>query len=112
MTKAQQGPELAEAERRVWEEFSAKLSGLHTYLDALTLVAEGAPPPDAPGRRFYANLGTFLQMFQVPVRSSQAEKELYLQLLDRLDAARQLRPGVRQQLEDALRRAMQPQASS
>jgi hypothetical protein len=101
----------AEAERRVWEDFRAKLAAAQTYLDALTLVAEGAPPPESPGRRYYANLGTFLQLFQVPVRSSHAEKELYLEFIERLDAAGQLKPGVREQLEGALRRAMSAQGN-
>ncbi len=98
-----------EAEQREWEEFRARVAAQETYLDALTLVAQGAPPPDAPGRRYYANLGTFLQHFQVPVRSTYAEKELYLDLVRRLDAAGQLRPGVRNELEGALQRAMEAQ---
>jgi hypothetical protein len=98
-----------EGEQREWEEFRARLAAQETYLDALTLVAEGAPSPDAPGRRYYANLGTFLQHFQVPVRSTYAEKELYLDLVRRLDAAGQLRPGVRNELEGALQRAMEAQ---
>ncbi len=108
-TKADEERQHAEAEQRDWEEFRARLAAQETYLDALTLVAEGAPPPDAPGRRYYANLGTFLQHFQVPVRSTYAEKELYLGLVRRLDAAGQLRPGVRKDLEGALERAMEAQ---
>lgn len=108
-TKADLQQEHAEAEQRAWEEFRAQVAAQGTYLEALRLVAEGAPPPDAPGRRYYANLGTFLQHFQVPVRSTHAEKELYLQLVHRLDAAGQLRPGVGKDLEDALRRAMEAQ---
>jgi len=92
MTKAHEDPERGEAEQRVWEDLRFKLA---------------APPPDAPGRRHYANLAIFLQRFQVPVHSSQAEKEAYLQLVRRLEAAGQLKPGVGKQLEDALLRAME-----
>src|SRR5512142_2199847 len=105
-TKPDEERQRAEAEQRDWEEFRARVAAQETYLDALTLVAEGAPPPEAPARRFYANLGTFLQHFQVPVRSTYAEKELYLDLVRRLDAAGQLRPGVMKELEGARERAM------
>ena len=107
MTKVHEDPERAEAEQRVWEDLRFKLAALQTYMEALQLVVEGAPPPDAPGRRHYANLAIFLQRFQVPVHSSQAEKEAYLQLVRRLEAAGQLKPGVGKQLEDALLRAME-----
>lgn len=106
MTKAHEDPELGQAEQRVWEDLRSRLGALHTYLEALTLVAEGAPPPDAPGRRYYANLAVFLQQFQVPVRASRPEKQAYLELVGRLEAAGQLKPGVGKQLEDALRRAL------
>jgi hypothetical protein len=110
MTKANDDPEYAEAEERVWEDLRTKLSSLHTYLDALQLAADGAPALDAPGRRCYANLAFFLRTaFEVPVRSSYAEKQAYLELVRRLDAAGQLKPGVGKQAEDALRRAMAAQ---
>lgn len=103
MTKAHQGPEA----ERVWEDFRSRLSAMNTYLEALELAAEGAPPPETPGREFYANLAFFLRTpFEVPVRASYAEKALYLDLIRRLDGNGQLKPGVAKQAEDALRRAM------
>ncbi len=107
-SKTQRDQERAEAERRVWEQFRPRLDALQSFADALKLVAE-APPPDAPGRRYYSNLGFFLQSFTVPLGSSHAEKSLYLQFIRRLDAAGALKPGAGQQIEEALRNAMMTQ---
>ncbi|MGB7922015.1 MAG: hypothetical protein WCF57_02090 [Pyrinomonadaceae bacterium] len=107
-TKAQRDHEWREAERREWETFRPKLDALQSYAEARQLVAE-APPPDAPGRRYYSNLGFFLQNFTVPMGSSYAERALYLQFIQRLDADGALKPGVRQQVEEALRHAMKTQ---
>jgi|GEM_PF-1943216 len=108
-TKAQLDHERSEAERREWEIFRPKLDALQTYAEALKLVAE-APRPDAPGRRYYSNLGFFLQAFTVPMGSSHAERALYLQFIQRLDAAGSLKPGARQPIEQALLHAMKTQA--
>lgn len=107
-TKAQRDYEWREAERREWEIFRPKLDALQSYDEAKRLVAE-APPPDTPGRRYYSNLGFFLQAFTVPMGSSHAERGLYLQFIQRLDAAGKLKPGARQQIEDALRHAIKAQ---
>lgn len=107
-TKAQRDHERREAERREWEIFRPKLDALQSYVEALQLVAE-APPPDAPGRRYYSNLGFFLQAFVVPMGSSFVERALYLQFIRRLDAAGALKPGAGQQIEEALRNAMRTQ---
>jgi hypothetical protein len=105
-TRAEQEYERAAAEQRAWEEFRPKLEALKTFEEAAQLVDE-APRPGTPGRRFYSNLGYFLRCFGPPAGASQAEKALYTQLLRRLDEAGQLKPGVRQSREDALRRAIQ-----
>ena|SRR5215216_1218121 len=107
-TKAQRDHEYKEAERREWEIFRPKLDAIQSPVEAWQLVAE-APPPDAPGRRYYSNLGFFLQAFTVPGGSSHAERALYLQFIQRLDAAGILKPGARQQIEQSLRHAMKTQ---
>jgi hypothetical protein len=87
----------AEADRRVWDRFRARLEGLTSFPEAQLLVDE-ALPPDSPGRRYYSNLGFFLQDFTVPAGSSYAEKELYLQFIQRLNATGALKPGAAQRL--------------
>lgn len=107
-TKAEKHQERVNAEHMVWERFLPRLEALKTMEDAYQLVAE-APPPDAPGRRYYSNLGFFLQGFMPPMGSSYGEKGLYLQFIQRLDAARALKPGAREQVEKQLRDAMAQQ---
>jgi hypothetical protein len=107
-TKAQLDHERNEAERREWDTFRPKLDALQTFADAKQLMAE-APRPDAPGRSYYSHLGFFLQAFTVPMGSSYAERTLYLQFIQRLDAAGALKPGAGQQIEQALRHAMKMQ---
>jgi len=107
-TKAERDQQRVEAERLAWETFRPKLEALQSFAEAKQLVAE-APSPDSPGRRYYSNLGFFLQAFTVPMDSSHAEKALYLQFIQRLDTAGTLKPGARQAIEDALRHAMNSQ---
>jgi hypothetical protein len=95
-----------DADRRAWEEFRPRLAALRTYAEAQRLLAR-APPPDSPGRRYYSNLATFLQVFGVPAGASHAEKELYLQFVWRLDAAGTLTPGLGTIIQDDLRREME-----
>lgn len=107
-TKAQRDQERAEEARRVWESFRPRLDALQTFAEALQLVAE-APPPDSAGRRYYSNLGFFLQAFIVPMGSSYTEKALYLQFIQRLEAAGALKPGACKRVTEELRRAMEAQ---
>ncbi len=74
-TKAQRDHEHHEAEQHVWDAFRPKLDALQSFPEALKLVAE-ASPPNAAGRRYYSNLGFFLQSFIVPAGSSYEEKAL------------------------------------
>lgn len=93
-----------EAERLAWERFRPRLEGVKDYVEAKTLTLE-APPPDAPGRRFYSNLAFFLGDFAVPHGSSDAEKGLYIGLMERMDAAGNLKAGVKDRVVSALRAA-------
>ena len=65
-----------------------------------------APPPDAPGRRFYSNLGFFLGAFTVPMGSNQTERSHYIEFIKRLDAAGALKPGAAEAVLAALRSSM------
>lgn len=109
-TKAEQDQQRAEAERTAWDVFLPKLEALQSYAEALQLVA-AAPRPDSPGRRYYSNLGFFLQAFTVPDGSSYTEKVQYLCFVKKLDAAGELKPGALQSIEEALQKAMAKQSS-
>ena len=103
-TKAERDQEHA-AEQRVWKVFSERLAALQTLVEAQLLVQE-TPRETSPGRRFYSNLRFFLAAFIVPMGSSYEEKALYLQFIQRLDAAGALKPGAGQKVVEDLRRAM------
>jgi hypothetical protein len=68
-TKAEREQEWQAADRRLWEEFRPRLEALTSFVDA-RLFVDDAPPRDSPGRRYYSNLGFFLQAFTVPEGSS------------------------------------------
>jgi hypothetical protein len=106
-TKADREAEYSLAEIRVWNDFVERLATLRTLEDALKLV-DAAPPPDAPGRRFYSNLGFFLQYFAVPFGSGATERSLYLRFIARLDEAGVLKPDARGEIEAAFRAAARP----
>jgi hypothetical protein len=106
--KAERDREWGDAERLVWEQFRPRLEALQSYEEALSLVAQ-APPPDSPGRRYYANLGFFLQGFTPPFGSSPTEKLLYLKFIQRIGSGGGLKPGVQQKVEEDLRRAIDAQ---
>jgi hypothetical protein len=87
--------ELTEA---LWPAFRDRLAAAQNMAHALTLLGE-QPAENAPGRRFYSNLGFFLQGFTVPGGSSARERALYLAFVQRLDAAGALKPGVMVEVE-------------
>lgn len=107
-TKAERDQQRAEAERLAWDIFFPKLKALQSFADAIQLVAS-APRPDSPGRRYYSNLGFFLQSFSVPDGSNYAEKAQYLRFVKQLDAAGELKAGALQGIEEALQHAMAKQ---
>jgi hypothetical protein len=101
-TKADRDRERSEAQQQVWEQFLPKLTALQTYVEAQVLVSQ-APPPDSPGRRYYSNLGFFLESFDVPMGSNSTERSLYIQLIQRLEAAGSLKPDTAPGILAALR---------
>ena len=106
-TKADREREWQQARDREWEQFRPKLAALQTFADAMALVDQ-APRPDTPGRKFYSNLGFFLQAFTVPDGSNGEERALYLEFVRRLDAAGGLKPGALERIEEDFRRARAP----
>ena len=104
-TNANRERERAAADQRAWEEFLPKLAALQTFVEAQILVAQ-APPPDAPGRRYYSNLGFFLGAFSVPMGSNHTERAHYIEFIKRLDAAGSLKPGAAEGILAALRNSL------
>ena len=60
------------------------------------------PRQETPSRKFHKNLLWFLQDFTVPNESNPEERSLYLELIRRFDAAGELKPGMKCQVEKAL----------
>ena len=105
-TAAEQREERAEAEAHCWVEFRQKLEAAQTYEDAIKLHSQ-APPESAPGRRFYSNLGFFLiNSFAPPSAANLTEKTNYLRLIKNFDDAGLLKPGSRQQIEEAFKKSL------
>ncbi len=85
--------EFERAEARCWIEFKEALAAARTAVDALVLVYK-APPESSPGRRFYSNLGFFMQRFTMPYGATREERLLYGELMRRMDASGSLKPSV------------------
>jgi hypothetical protein len=109
-TKADRDQQRAQAEGRRWAEFVPKLQAVNTFVEAQLLVQSG-PGESEPGRGFYSNLGFFLMTFIPPLGSNYKEKSLYLGLIQRIDASTPglLKVGVREKVEEDLRKAMEVQ---
>jgi hypothetical protein len=108
MTKTERHQKSKEDENRVWNLFRIRLEVLQNFTEAMQLVNE-SPSQDAPGRRYFSNLGFFLGAFSIPTGSSYAEKALYLQFIQRLNATGQLKPAGGKKVEAELQKAMEIQ---
>lgn len=104
-TQAQRDNEWYEADRRVWDAFKPRLASLGSFEEAKELISK-PPSPDAPGRRYYSNLGFFLQSFVVPHDSNAEERALYVHLIERLDKAGELKAGAAADIIEALHVSM------
>ena len=100
-TDAEREAEWSAAEARVWVRFRGKLEAAagHDEALAISLDTQERPAPDAPGYRYYSNLAFFLGTFTVPGGSGHEERALYLELVRRIDAAAELKPGVMERVE-------------
>jgi hypothetical protein len=92
-TRAQRDAEYYSQSARYWSSFREKLRAATTAVDAV-LLSQQAPPPDAPGRQFHSNLGFFMSGFVMPAGANAEERQLYRELMRRMDAAGSLKPGV------------------
>jgi hypothetical protein len=91
-TSSERRAEREGVERFAWIDFEAKLAAVKTIREAQILKA---PPPDSPGRPFYTNLAFFLNnSFAIPDGCNLEEIRAYIKLIERLDAAGQLKPDV------------------
>src|SRR5215207_1405224 len=92
-------------ERAARAEFLHKLTALPSPSEAHLLV-RAAPLEGSPGRRFYANLGFFLQRFTPPAEADPEELTGYLHLIQRWGSAGALQAGEQTMIETALRQAL------
>jgi hypothetical protein len=104
-TAAQLRDESYAADRRAWEDFLPKLQSVESYQGAIRLLA-AAVPSGASGRGYYSNLGFFMQTFRAPDGANASELSEYLRLIDVFDVEGVLKPGVRPQLDEDLKRAL------
>jgi hypothetical protein len=105
-TEAQRRAERDAATASEWEHFRPRLAAIRSYKDALILAAS-APAETAPGRKFYSNLGFFLQSFRVPTGASYEERQLYFAMFAHFEAEGAISPEVRAQVETAFRKEME-----
>jgi hypothetical protein len=92
-------------ENDAWYEFKARLKKVNTYVEA-KIVVLNSPKENAPGRRFYSNLGHLLDNFTVPGGSNYEERELYINLFERFGDSEPLKPGVKEKTIAELKRSI------
>jgi hypothetical protein len=98
----------ANQEREVWDDLVGKLAKVKDLKDALMLAHSG-PGPDRPGRRYYSNFQFFMGGFAVPGGANGTERSMYLQIVRRLDANGELKPGALAEVEERFKEAAEPQ---
>ena len=100
-TAVKRRQEKEDKQNQYWKKFSSILQAGQDCGEALAL-ALAMPQQDVPVRKFHTNLLSFLQDFTVPKGSNPEERSLYLELIRRFDAAGELKPGMKCQVEKAL----------
>jgi hypothetical protein len=103
-TRAELESKREAAVSREWDEFRLKFAAIASFVEAQLLVQRSRP--GSPGRHFYSNLGFFLGEFAVPHGAGRDELVLYLEFIQRIDAAGQLKPDVGKNVERALQDAI------
>lgn len=88
-------------EKIVFEKFKNSLNKVKTFPEAQILVKK-APPVDTPGRKYYSNLGFFLQRFDIPAGLDDEEKLLYKKFIEKLDSTGQLKSGIGKEIKNKL----------
>ncbi len=89
------------AEDREWRRFFLYLKHISHFKDACDFANSG-PRQSEPGGLLYTHLGYFLHTFTVCDGVVATERQAYLELSRRMDAAGELAPGVLARLEKAL----------
>jgi hypothetical protein len=89
--------------RRAQEYFQFRLACVDN-LPELRKLAQSGPAKGESGGEYYSNLSTFVvsEFTKVPSQLATFEKQLYLDLIDRLEAAGQLKDGVKVAIVSAL----------
>jgi hypothetical protein len=95
-----------DAERRALELFLPKLEALVSWSDGLQLM-RNTPSQSDPGRKYYANLGFFMDGFRFPAGAGATELGLYVEWVRRMDAAGELKAGALPAVEQQLRSNIQ-----
>lgn len=104
-TKAERDQERYERDGRAWDLFRPQLEAIRSVADAKRVLA-GMPLPDSPGRKYYTNLGWFMDTLSPPGNSSAEEKGLYIEMIIKMDEGGELKEGTREQIEMGLRKAI------
>ena len=95
--------EADEAAKRAYEEFRSQAADVRTLADARILVSHARNSD--PGRRYYSNLGFFLNTFAPPDGASLDELSLYLAMVRHFDASGDVKSGALVEIEAALQAA-------
>ena len=98
----------ADSERlraEAWRSIQAQLAAATGLVDAQRVLIT-APPESHLGRRYYSNLGFFLQTFSPPAGANREEIALYIRLLERINAEGLVKEGRFVPLRQALIAAM------
>jgi hypothetical protein len=91
--------------KRAFRVFCAKLNSVGSLVDAMRLV-KNSYRGNWPGEEYYSRLGFFLNGFVPTSTTSRGELSCYLDLIDRVDAAGELREGSAERIREGLRNAI------
>jgi hypothetical protein len=94
-------------ESRAWDWFRMRLDEANTLADAMKLANDQGIHSDTRGKQLYLNLAFFVRNLHPPARSSRTELDLYMKLVQRLGGARELPPEKCEQIQAALRKALE-----
>jgi hypothetical protein len=97
--------EWEDAKSRAWNEFCPQLEALQSRAAGWELFSR-VPPPDSPGRGYYANLRHFIEHLSPPGGATSKENALYIALAQKMEEKGELKSAQRQAIEEALKKAI------
>ncbi|QEL15482.1 hypothetical protein [Limnoglobus roseus] len=103
MMSAEDENRLNRESSRVWDEFCGRVAGLATLEEASAFLAK-MPPRTSPDFGFHVNFANFLLMLAAPKSATTAERDLYAQFIERVDAAGRMKRSTAAKIIAALRR--------